>query len=417
MREISSIKLKYIAEIFNGNSIPDNKKSEYEGKSIPYIPTKELSIKDGYINYENGLSVNEEDNFKIAPSESVLLCIEGGSAGKKIGFTDRPVAFVNKLCCIHGTKTHPYFLYHALQSKDFTEQFFLNMTGLIGGVTVSALKNLYITVPNSVEEQSKIANILEKKCAQIDALIANAEQQIAKLKAYKQSVITETVTKGLNPYVSMKDSGVEWIGDIPEPWSVIRKLSYITTEGISYGIVKLFDPDDVNGVKVLRCSDVLEGYICPDNIRTVTQKVSQEYSRTILYGGEVVVNVRGSLGGCSVVPKEMSGYNIAREVAKISLDSSMHNKFLMYYLLSNCFVDYRTRHLAGSVYIGLNIELLSSCPIPLPQLAEQQQIADYLDEKCSQIDRIITLKQKKIKKLQQYKKSIIYEYVTGKKEV
>ena len=81
-------------------------------------------------------------------------------------------------------------------------------------------------------------------------------------------------------------------------------MSYITTEGISYGIVKLFDPDDVNGVKVLRCSDVLEGYICPDNIRTVTQKVSQEYSRTILYGGEVVVNVRGSLGGCSVVPKE-----------------------------------------------------------------------------------------------------------------
>lgn len=417
MLEFSQIKLKYIADIFNGNSISDDKKNEYEGKNIPYIPTKELSVEDGSINYENGLSVNEEDGFRIAPSDSVLMCIEGGSAGKKIGFTDRPVAFVNKLCCIHGTTASPKFLYHALRSKDFTEQFFLNMTGLIGGVTVSVLKNLYVTLPNRIEDQQTIADHLDRQCAQIDALIANAEQQIEKLKAYKQSIITETVTKGINPDVEMKDSGVEWIGEIPVHWSIIRKLSYVTTEGISYGIVKLYDPDDENGVKVLRCSDVLEGYICTDNIRTVTKEVSQEYSRTILSGGEVLVNVRGSLGGCSIVPNDMAGYNIAREVAKISPDVSINNKYLMYYLLSHCFVDYRTRHLAGSVYIGLNIELLSSCPIPFPELFEQQQITDYLDRKCSQIDKLIALKHQKTEKLQQYKKSLIYEYVTGKKEV
>ena len=149
----------------------------------------------------------------------------------------------------------------------------------------------------------------------------------------------------------------------------------------------------------------------------VTKEVSQEYSRTILSGGEVLVNVRGSLGGCSIVPNDMAGYNIAREVAKISPDVSINNKYLMYYLLSHCFVDYRTRHLAGSVYIGLNIELLSSCPIPFPELFEQQQITDYLDRKCSQIDKLIALKHQKTEKIQQYKKSLIYEYVTGKKEV
>ena len=102
MNKFIKIKLKYIADIFNGNSIPDEEKCNYTGKLIPYIPTKEIDINDGKINYDNGLSVNIDDDFRIAPSNSVLMCIEGGSAGKKIGITDRPVAFVNKLCCING---------------------------------------------------------------------------------------------------------------------------------------------------------------------------------------------------------------------------------------------------------------------------------------------------------------------------
>lgn len=268
-----------------------------------------------------------------------------------------------------------------------------------------------------IEEQERIVEYLGMKCSQVDDLIANVQAQIEKLKAYKQSLITEVVTKGLDPTVPMKDSGFEWIGEIPAHWEITRKLAFVTTEGISYGIVKLFDPDDVNGVKVLRCSDVLEGFIKPDNIRTVTREVSNEYARTILAGGEVLVNVRGSLGGCAVVPEEMAGYNIAREVAKITLNSRMCNRYVMYYLLSRCFVEYRTSHLSGSVYVGLNIELLSSCPLPNPELTEQKAIADYLDKKCSQIDHLIAIKQAKSEKLEQYKQSLIYEYVTGKREV
>ena len=222
MPKVSKIKLKYLADIFNGNSIPDDKKSEFEGKTIPYIPTKELSVEDGSINYENGLSVNEEDNFKIAPSESVLMCIEGGSAGKKIGLTDRRVAFVNKLCCIHGTTVSSKYLYHALRSKDFTDQFYLNMTGLIGGVSTNALKNISISLPDGEGQQSIITHYLDQKCEQVDTLIANVQAQIEKLKAYKQSLITEVVLNGLDPIMPMKDSGVEWIGKIPSDWSTIR---------------------------------------------------------------------------------------------------------------------------------------------------------------------------------------------------
>jgi len=340
-----------------------------------------------------------------------------------------------------GVVSPVYYIYYPREKNDVQYLHFIfqcfefqrSLWGLGNGILIKetesgSLNTIRMRIPSKklslqefpsppIDEQQKIAAYLDCKCTQIDALIINAQEQIEKLKSYKQSIITETVTKGINPDVEMKDSGVEWIGEIPVHWSIIRKLSYVTTEGISYGIVKLYDPDDENGVKVLRCSDVLEGYICTDNIRTVTKEVSQEYSRTILSGGEVLVNVRGSLGGCSIVPNDMAGYNIAREVAKISPDVSINNKYLMYYLLSHCFVDYRTRHLAGSVYIGLNIELLSSCPIPFPELFEQQQITDYLDRKCSQIDKLIALKHQKTEKLQQYKKSLIYEYVTGKKEV
>lgn len=417
MNGFETIKLKYIAEIYNGNSIPDDQKENYTGKDIPYIPTKELSATDGAINYDNGLSVNEEDGFKVAPASSVLMCIEGGSAGKKVGFTDRKVAFVNKLCCLSGTKINSRLLYHCLRSKDFTDQFFLNISGLIGGVTVSTLKNLYVTMPIQKEQQVNIARFLDQKIEKIDSLISNQVKQISALSRYRQSIITEAVTKGLDSTKASKDSGYEWIGLIPLHWKIQRKLSYSVTEGISYGIVKLFDPDDENGVKVIRCSDVLEGIILPDNIRTVTQEVSSEYSRTILSGGEVLVNVRGTLGGCAVVPASMKGYNIAREVAKIAVNETLHNRYLMYYLLSASFVDYRTRYLSGSVYVGLNIELLSSCPVPLPPIREQEDICDYLDKKCEEINKLISIKKEKIDKLEQYKKSIIFEYVTGKKEV
>ena len=111
--EYKTTKLKFIANIYNGNSIPDEKKDSYIGKKIPYIPTKEINVKDQRINYSNGLSVNDDDGFKIAKKDSTLLCIEGGSAGKKIGYLDRDVAFVNKLCCFEPLKVDSKFLFYS----------------------------------------------------------------------------------------------------------------------------------------------------------------------------------------------------------------------------------------------------------------------------------------------------------------
>ncbi len=280
----------------------------------------------------------------------------------------------------------------------------------------SDMKKISVPIP-AIEEQGLIASYLNQQCEHIDRVIENTRLSIEEYKLFRKSVITKAVREGVRGKRRTKDSGIEWIGEIPEEWELLKKLSYAVTEGISYGIVKLFDPDDENGIRVIRCSDVREGVIVPENIRTVTKKVSDEYKRTLLRGGEVLVNVRGTLGGCAVVPEEMKGYNIAREVAKIALDSSMNSKYVMYYLLSSCFEDYRTRFLSGSVYVGLNIEMLSSCTVIMPSFEEQQEIVEYLDKRTNEIDSLIAKKEQFLMELENYKKSLIYEYVTGKKEV
>lgn len=393
------IRFRFISKITTGNQ--DTQNSNPDGIYPFYVRSPIVERSDTY-------------TFE---GEGILMAGDGAGAGRVFHLANGKYAVHQRVYRFYDFRyINKYLLKYYLENMFSKVMDYGSAKTTVPSVRLPMIQDFLVCVPQK-EEQRIIVAYLDQKCTQIDNLITNAEQQIERLKAYKKSIITETVTKGLDPDVPMKDSGVEWIGAVPEDWEIVRKLSYITNGGISYGIVKLFDPDDISGVKVLRCSDVLEGYICPDNIRTVTAEVSNEYARTILSGGEVIVNVRGSLGGCAVVPKEMLGYNIAREVAKICPDSSVHNRYLMYYLLSYCFVDYRTRHLSGSVYIGLNIELLSSCPIPCPPMEKQKNIADYLDNKCEQISRLITIKQQKIEKLQQYKKSLIYEYVTGKKEV
>lgn len=399
--------------------------TEIKESNNPIQTTQVLSLtnKLGVVPYEekgNQGNVAKEnyDEYKLAYPNTIVANSMNILIGS-VGICDyfgcvSPVYYVFKPNEGENLK----FINYVFQTESFQKDLRRYANGILEirlRLSSASILKQYIAFP-SKQEQSCIVTALDNKISQVDALIINQEAQIEKLKAYKQSLITEVVTKGLHS-TKAKESGYEWIGSIPLHWKIQRKLSHSTSEGISYGIVKLFDPDDENGVRVIRCSDVIEGAILPENIRTVTQKVSNEYTRTVLSGGEILVNVRGSLGGCAVVPNTMKGYNIAREVAKIQVNETLHNRYLMYYLLSASFEDYRTRYLSGSVYVGLNIELLSSCPIPLPPICEQIAICDYLDIQCEKIKRLISIKERKIEKLNQYKKSLTYEYVTGKKEV
>ena len=411
------IKFKYVFSIIGGNGFPDSLQGNTQG-DYPFCKVSDINGQSEYVKTATNWVTQEIvdiNKFNIIPPNSILMAKIGAALAKNH-------RKINVLKCCIDNNTQAL----VLKRNDSIRYLFylskcLDMSWFDNNSTVPSINNnrlLNFFIPNiSYNEQEKISSYLDIQCTRIDAVMEQTRASIEEYKKLKQAVITQAVTKGIRPNRQMKDSGVDWIGEIPVDWDLLRKLSYACNKNISYGIVKLFDPDDEHGVKVLRCSDIREGIIDTSNIRTVTQDISNEYSRTILDGGEVLINIRGTLGGCAVVPKEMKGYNIAREVAMVSTNNTLNNRFLMYYFLSDTFLTYEEMNLAGSVYIGLNIELLSACPILLPSIFEQIEIANYLDSKCSEINALIAKKECFIQELEKYKKSIIFEYVTGKKGV
>lgn len=283
-------------------------------------------------------------------------------------------------------------------------------------LTYDEFAALQIVAP-PLAEQHLIATFLDKKCSEIDSLIDLQEQMIEELKAYKQSVITEAVTKGLNPNVPMKDSGIEWIGDVPEEWEVC-KLKYFTLKigsgSTPTGGSEVYVND---GVKFLRSQNVYFEGLLLDDVVYISDEIDENMKGTRVLEGDVLLNITGgSIGRCFYVDSTLGRANVNQHVSIIRPYNS-NTKYIKYYLQS-----YLGQYQVKQLQTGGNREGLSAAAIKdfrfinCP-LAEQQAIADYLDKKCGEIDELITIKQQKIESLKEYKKSVIYEYVTGKREV
>lgn len=397
-------KLNFFSDIYNGNSIPDDKKDSFVNKKIPYIATKNIDADTHQIDYENGLSVNEDDGFRIAKTKSSLLCIEGGSAGKKLGYLNQEVAFVNKLCCFTPKNIDSKFLFYSLQSSDFLSEFSLHLTGMIGGVKIGEIKNLYISHPDDLGEQHKIACFLDRKIGQIDNLISNQEKQIEKLKEYRQAIITKAVTKGLDPNVPMKDSGIEWIGKIPCNWEILR-LKYCFSvrnekyENGNYDYVALENVESFSGKYIATESNAF--YSLAETIRANRNDV--------IFG-----KLRPYLSKAFLIAKDCY---VSSEFAVLYGLGGNRTSFLKYLLISSKFIDVINSSTYGTKMPRANIDFIRNLGIAIPDVKTQEEIVNYLDETCSKIDWLIDVKVLKIAQLSNYKKSLIYEYVTGKKRV
>ena len=263
-----------------------------------------------------------------------------------------------------------------------------------------------------LSEQQRIATYLDTKCGEIDELIGIQEKFIEELKSYKQSVITEAVTKGLNPNAKRKDSGVEWIGEIPEEWEV-RRIKNIGTakNGLTYSPSNVCDASE--GTLVLRSSNIQNGLLdFNDNLY-----VNSECEDLKVEVGDIIICSRNGsaalVGKCAIVEEHIN----ATFGAFMMRFRSMYWGKYIYYLLQISITKYK-RLFSTTTVNQLTIGIFNTLEIPFtPNIAEQQQIATYLDNKCSQIDSLIALKQTKIEELKSFKKSLIYEYVTGKKTV
>ncbi len=266
---------------------------------------------------------------------------------------------------------------------------------------------LQIPIPEiPLSEQQAIADFLDKKCAEIDQMVALQEKFIEELKAYKQSLITETVTKGLNPNAPMKDSGVEWIGEIPAAWDIIFNR-YLFKENVR--------APRVNDIP-LSLSQA-DGLIATDEMKENSLKTSTYEGWKSVRIDDIVLNrFKAHLGVlfCARIEGIVSFHYGVYESIRL-----LCSKYYEYLFHSNNY-KYIYAQMSNGMVVGLqNLSNTNFYRVPslFPPLIEQQAIADYLDKKCVEIDQLIAVKQKKADELKEYKKSIIYEYVTGKRSV
>lgn len=263
-----------------------------------------------------------------------------------------------------------------------------------------------------LEEQEKIANYLDKKVTDIDLIIEKTKVTIEDYKKYKQSIITEAVTKGLNPNIEMKDSGIEWIGQIPKHWEV-TKLKNITnlSRGI-FGHRPRNDPKYYNGdYPFIQTGDVASAnkYIkyFSQTLSELGKGVSKEFKK-----GTIAFTLAANVGDVAIL--DFDSY-FPDSVMAIIPKNKVSNIYL-YYILSVMKKEF-FRVAIVSTQLNLNVERVGNIYISFPKLEEQQQIAEYLDKKVTDIDNLIAKKESLISEMEEYKKSLIYECVTGKKEI
>jgi len=272
------------------------------------------------------------------------------------------------------------------------------------------LGTLQLPIP-PYQLQKQIANFLDDKCADIDQLITLQQQMIDELKAYKQSVITEAVCKGLDKSVPMKDSGIEWIGEVPEGWKIrkVKTLS-IMINGYAFDSQK-FGLNNKN--KVLRIGDIFDGVIN----REITTNIDDviELEKYILQENDIVIALSGATVGKIGYVNNLNNEKIYVN-QRVGIIRADNHKLLFYFLQSNVFRKYVELLSWGSAQPNISLNQIGEFKIPF-SVSDGLSIVSYLDQKCSQIDTLISIKQQKIDELKEYKKSMIYEHITGKKQV
>ena len=278
------------------------------------------------------------------------------------------------------------------------------------------LGNIYIPFP-SYPEQQKIAQFLDDKTAKIDQAVDLAEKQIALLKEHKQILIQNAVTRGLNPDVPLKDSGVEWIGQVPEHWSV-KKIKYVTSK-IGSGITPLGGGSNYidGGIPLLRSQNIHFDRIDLNDVARISEFTHNSMKNSKVRKGDVLLNITGgSLGRCFYVDSNEE-MNVNQHVCIIRPNKKINTIFLNMLLASEIGQKQIWFFQQGSGREGLNFQAIKNFYLPLPDLEEQQKIAIYLDKQAAKIDQAIALKTAHIEKLKEYKSVLINDVVTGKVRV
>ena len=309
-----------------------------------------------------------------------------------------------------------YFFYW-LQNKAFVARACSTMTGTGGlkRISPSFIRNCPIHCP-STDEQTMISDYLDAKCSEIDDLLTSVRSSIEEYKKLKQAVITQAVTKGVRGEREMKDSGVEWIGEIPKEWGR-TKIKMIASFFNGDRTSRYPQPSDFvdAGVAFLTSRNIDSDEVDLSETKYITDDKYKSLSGAKIQIDDIIFCLRGSVGKCAI-NRTLSRGTVASSLATIR-SKDIYPKYLLYFLLSNIASTQTTIFMNGTCAANLSAENVGNYYITLPISAEQKEIADYLDAKCAEIDKLIAKKEQLVKELESYKKSLIYEVVTGKREV
>lgn len=413
-------KLKSIAKIYGRIGFRGYQKEDLvlKGEGALTLGAKHINSYN-QINLSNPEYISWEKYYEspeIMLKVGDIIITQRGSIGKVGILTDdighatiNPSLVVLKKIMINNKYLYYYFNSHYFLCLIDA----LTSSTAVPMISQGQLNNIDIFFPDS-NVQEAIANFLNIKTSEIDSLIAEKEELIKKLEEYKQSIITEAVTKGCNPDVKMKDSGIEWIGEIPEQWEAL-KLRYIGKAiiGLTYS------PTDVvsegEGRLVLRASNVKDGkVIIGQNDVYVNTSIPEKL--LVLDGDVLICSRSGSknlVGKCGMIDSESNGHTFG---VFMTVFRSEKNKYLFYIFQSQLFKSQIGSFLTTTIN-QLTINFLNNLTVPLPPDNEQIEIYEYLKDKTSEIEELLEDIKSHINNLKQYRQSLIYEAVTGKIDV
>lgn len=424
MRKMKDSGVEWIGEIPENwmlnkiGALYDERNTKVSDKEYPPLSVTKQGIVP---QLETAAKTDNGDNRKLIKKNDFVINSRSdrrGSCG--ISEYDGSCSLINTVLRPRKNMCNAYYSF-VFRSELFADEFYRWGNGIVDDLWStkwSSMKSIYIPSP-SIEEQKGIADYLNTKCSKIDAIIAKQEAIIEKLKEYKLSIITEAVTKGLNPNVEMKDSGIEWVEKIPKHWRSI-KLKYASYIRARMGWKGLKADEYVDeGYPLLSAFNIVNNKLdFKNNINYINQFRYDESPEIKLKMNDIVLVKDGAgIGKCAIVENLPIPSTTNGSLAVISTQEILNPKFLYYFFLSKIFQKYIDRLKDGMGVPHLFQSDLKEIAVVIPVEKEQEVIVNTLDVKVSLVDSKIDSRNKVIEKLKELKKSLIYEVVTGKKEV
>ena len=404
-------KMNTIAQIFLQVKCKNTGLQEKNLLSLSYGKVKRKSI-----DTVEGLLPESFDGYNIIEKDDIVLRLtdlQNDHTSLRVGLAEERGIITSAYLTIRNRSNFcPKYLYYYLHSFDIAKGFYGMGAGVRQGLNWDGVKWLKILAP-LVPEQERIAAFLDAECAEIDAVLEKTRASIEEYKKLKQAVITQAVTKGIRGDRPMKDSGIEWIGEIPAEWTA-SKIKYCTEFAPSCNTSHLSE-DSLVTFTPMEC--IKNGYF--ENREAHFSALSSSYTQ--YQDGDIVfakVTPCFENGNIAIMQGLSAGVGFGSSELFVIRPQSINTEFIFYYLQNDIFKQYACATMTGTGGLKrVSPTFVRNYSVFIPCNEEQLEIVRYLNEKCSGIEVLIAKKQQYLTEIENYKKSLIYEYVTGKKEV